>query len=111
MTQYALEFKPGLRRSYLTVSLGGREFGFLIEENPRDKNLYMRIDRGGKIIKAGAAVVAAVNLLGVNPNGDLPEGELYTYDLDADDPKVGRDPTIETFGDRILLVWDDGEES
>jgi len=109
MSLYKIKIIPGQRRSFRTEILGGKEYGIDIRLNPLDSRFHMRIERNGKIVKAGAAVVPGVDLLSINPNAEQPAGSMYLYDLDMDNPKVGREPTLETFGDRILLVWDDGK--
>lgn len=106
---YIIQIEKGEYRTYQTMILDGVEFGFAIDLNPVDKYFVLTVDRTGEFINDGVRIVAGINLLSINSNSKQPPGELYVYDLDAADPKQGREPTIDNFGDRLQLAYDDGK--
>lgn len=61
---------------------------------------------GGELVLSEVRAVSGVNLFDLSLSPLIPEGaELYLHDLDKpSNPKLGRDATWETFGDRVVLI-------
>ena len=99
-----------------TLELDGEEYIFEFSYNQRDKwdshptgTWYLTILKNGETIALRLRIVAGYNLLDSVLSIDKPRGSLYLYDIDLK-TSSGREADIDTFGIRILLVYEPAEE-
>lgn len=73
--------------------------------NARDAHWFLSISLNGTEIVSGIKLVISTDLLQYARRiDDLPTGKLMIVDLDNQD----RDPDSVLFGDRVVLMYDDG---
>jgi hypothetical protein len=93
--------------SYIqSVNLDDIEYLFYIRYNSRLDSFFLNMSCQGELIINGVRVVTGVDLLVDCVHALSPKGEMYCYDLDSDILKEGRDPTNETIGSRVVLVYE-----
>jgi len=83
-------------------------YRFEILRNDRDNGFYLDLWCGQELVAAGIRLVSGHDLLKPYSHNKLPPGRLLVVDLDAKTPGaegLGRDPDPETFGDRVILVY------
>lgn len=92
------------REAYrMSVELDGDTYEFLFRWNARDAHWYMDISIGGTRQVAGVKVVESEDLLATADYRSVPQGVLRVVDVTG----AGRDPDIETFGDDVVVYYDE----
>ena len=92
----------GLLDFRLQIELDKRVYDLRFSVNRRDNHFYLDIGLNGNTEFHGIKLITNYDLLRrFRYNKDIPQGDLRCVDLDG----KFRDPTEETFGNRVVIAY------
>ena len=98
----------GLDAYRVQIELDGAFYGLAFRWNARDNHWYMDVDQSLAPTLEGVKLVNSTNLLGqfdyMQVDGRLPPGVFQVFD---NVPSSERDPDTTTFGDTVLLLYEE----
>lgn len=106
MATLRLPVQNGTDAYRVQVELDGIFYGLKFRWNARDNHWYMDIDQALTPILEGMKVVNGLDLLAqfghMKVDDRIPPGTFEVFDTD---PSINRDPDTDTFGDTVLLLY------